>query len=565
MTWGWRGRGPRSITDGGTVGSPAEARVAHAWPEYENIYLKNKLSTLPDSDGIPPNFPGRDVYLERATENWKEEADECLYTEFKDWLQGKHTANHIAEPYVNGGNKPVRRYMFRNDLPIDREIGDPMKPAVWNPTWWGRDQLTHLPGVRELLRNDEETAKSNEVAMNLLAEHGPQDLEQAWMYFKHWVKQRPLSDATCMPKSVAMVTRPPAGEMGHHLNRSNALIRNPPDTPPAGPAATAAGVAAAAATAAATGTGAGGLAAMGVAAGTAVNEAMVWEHFASKRRQEGEQVEAVRRHKATQEATVDEVAALQAALEQQRQHKEAAEAENARVEQAAAEAAAAQQQQTQADHQRWQEQEAARKAAEEKQQADYAELRKGFETWNTPEELAAKRQEVLEESRRQYEAQFNEAILRGNNASLEGKAAMEDVTRRTAAADRQQKVREGDGVVGMAAVWAAQAAQRANADVSSQRGKVEQMYLDADQLAGKLTKSIGGRELVVAGSGKARGRGVSYADYMAMIRGGKSILSPTRREVLSDEGADRVARAMQRRERASARLNRPLMSDDDDL
>ena len=29
--------------------------------------------------------------------------------------------------------------------------------------------------------------------MNLLAEHGPQNIEEAWMYFKHWVKGRPVS------------------------------------------------------------------------------------------------------------------------------------------------------------------------------------------------------------------------------------------------------------------------------------------------------------------------------------------------------------------------------------
>ena len=35
--------------------------------------------------------------------------------------------------------------------------------------------------------------------MQLLAEHGPQNLEQAFMYFKHWVKGRPLSDAVALP------------------------------------------------------------------------------------------------------------------------------------------------------------------------------------------------------------------------------------------------------------------------------------------------------------------------------------------------------------------------------
>ena len=46
--------------------------------------------------------------------------------------------------------------------------------------------------------------------MNLLAEHGPQDLEQAWMYFKHWVKGRPLSDA------VSLGTPRPEGRTMEH-------------------------------------------------------------------------------------------------------------------------------------------------------------------------------------------------------------------------------------------------------------------------------------------------------------------------------------------------------------
>ena len=34
--------------------------------------------------------------------------------------------------------------------------------------------------------------------MNLLAEYGPQNIDQAWAYFKHWVKGRPIAEATCL-------------------------------------------------------------------------------------------------------------------------------------------------------------------------------------------------------------------------------------------------------------------------------------------------------------------------------------------------------------------------------
>ena len=73
----------------------------------------------------------------------------------------------------------------------EKSIGDVMEG--WRPTWWGRAQLTHLPGVREYLRGQQETADDESLQMNILAEHGPQNLDQAWMYFKHWVKGQPGS------------------------------------------------------------------------------------------------------------------------------------------------------------------------------------------------------------------------------------------------------------------------------------------------------------------------------------------------------------------------------------
>jgi hypothetical protein len=59
--------------------------------------------------------------------------------------------------------------------------------------------LTHLPGVRDYLRNQKDRALDNDIRMQLLAEHGPQNVEDAWIYFKHWVKGRPFSDAVALP------------------------------------------------------------------------------------------------------------------------------------------------------------------------------------------------------------------------------------------------------------------------------------------------------------------------------------------------------------------------------
>jgi len=58
--------------------------------------------------------------------------------------------------------------------------------------------LTHLPGVRDYLRDQKRLATEADLRMNLLAETGPQNLEQAWVYFKHWVKGRPVGPEVCM-------------------------------------------------------------------------------------------------------------------------------------------------------------------------------------------------------------------------------------------------------------------------------------------------------------------------------------------------------------------------------
>ena len=70
---------------------------------------------------------------------------------------------------------------------------------MWRPTYWGQEQLTHLPGVREYLRTLETKKYAADLKMNLLAEFGPQDFDSAWMYFKHWVKLkgREIGPETC--------------------------------------------------------------------------------------------------------------------------------------------------------------------------------------------------------------------------------------------------------------------------------------------------------------------------------------------------------------------------------
>ena len=141
------------------------------------------------------------VYLSKIADDYKKEADEALHTEFVSWLNGSHEENREPKGYVNGPGKPVRRYTDRHSIPDGsvRTIGDEWESKEegaepWQATWWGETSLTHLPGVREYLRQMKTKGMEADLQMNLLAEHGPQDLNQAWMYFKHWVKGRPVHE-----------------------------------------------------------------------------------------------------------------------------------------------------------------------------------------------------------------------------------------------------------------------------------------------------------------------------------------------------------------------------------
>ena len=210
MTWGWNARGAlpadgtaTGTTGGGSVGTRAEAGQTQAWPRYEAEYLKRALQSERykyDTDGL--DSEEKQVYLDRVVANYKDEADECLKAEFEQWLQGQHEANDPSKDqvYENAEGKPVRRWVFRSKESEDANGGSKVSQARagWKHTPWGRASLTHLPGVKEYLRENKQAAHDKDMEMQLLAEMGPQNIEQAWAYFKHWVKGRPLSDAVCL-------------------------------------------------------------------------------------------------------------------------------------------------------------------------------------------------------------------------------------------------------------------------------------------------------------------------------------------------------------------------------
>ena len=209
MTWGWDARGALPVdaiatgtTGGGSVGAASDS-ATKAWPRYEAEYLKRALQSERykyDTEGLDEQQ--KSIYLDRVTEQYKTEADECLKAEFEQWLQGMHACNDPEndQTYGNAEGKPVRRWVSRSQESTDVSGHSKVGQARvgWKHTPWGRATLTGLPGVRDYLRTQKERANEEDLKMQLLAEYGPQNIDQSWMYFKHWVKGRPLSDAVAL-------------------------------------------------------------------------------------------------------------------------------------------------------------------------------------------------------------------------------------------------------------------------------------------------------------------------------------------------------------------------------
>ena len=199
----------QSIDVGGPIGSMADAKsdAPMANPDYTAAYLAKRLSKNADTIGPqldkeldryrPGDFKNgteeldfdqaeKTAFLLNSVKDYEAEAEECLKKEFKDWLSGRHRDNADPQPYDNAAGGMKRRDM--RGIPL----------AEWYPTWWGTKQLTHLPGVREYLREDYSSQDKHSFDMNMLAQFGPSNLEEAWAYFKYWVKRRPVGPWRCL-------------------------------------------------------------------------------------------------------------------------------------------------------------------------------------------------------------------------------------------------------------------------------------------------------------------------------------------------------------------------------
>ena len=188
MPWTWGESHPDGIS------IVAKAKQTEAPLRFQAEYLKRRMADQQDRfDTAELDDAQKAAYLNHVVDDWKGEADESMKQEFKSWLQGTHSANTagtVGRTYSNGPGKVPRKHVYRNGNHIPGQLNN-----NWQHTNWGSKQLTHLPGVRDWLRRQAEAEKADQFDLNMLAEHGPQALEQAWMYFKTWVKGMPESDA----------------------------------------------------------------------------------------------------------------------------------------------------------------------------------------------------------------------------------------------------------------------------------------------------------------------------------------------------------------------------------
>lgn len=185
MPWGWA---PRQET---RAQSHAEPSSTTPWKEQEAQVLKRLIASnegrFRTSD--LPRGEARLVYLQKQVQaGVREEAEADLVHGFRAWLQGTHDENRLGrtDKYLNKPDgRPHRRKMDGTKYTDER--------TDWQSTPWGDAQLTHLPGVREWLREEAIAADKADLEMQLLAEYGPHDVESAWRYYKHWVLKRPIS------------------------------------------------------------------------------------------------------------------------------------------------------------------------------------------------------------------------------------------------------------------------------------------------------------------------------------------------------------------------------------
>ena len=178
--------------------------------KYAHSALGGNTTNFPQIQAQPHKLPSNSTLDEasktalaiKALQGSDKDADKCLEAEFRMWLEGIHPVHNASESDKTAHNldENKMRGMRKQRITRDKHGAQLLPDNQWKDTHWGNASLVTLPGVREYLTGDQ-TAHTQAMAnMNVLAELGPKNINEAWTYFKYWVKGAPVQ-APCQQES----------------------------------------------------------------------------------------------------------------------------------------------------------------------------------------------------------------------------------------------------------------------------------------------------------------------------------------------------------------------------
>ena len=170
--WGWSGRNTTESYN----------NVPHKANKQQELYALRQLA-----DGVQLDQQEAQRYVvEETLKDYKADADQLLQKEFMQWLQGVHPT--LNEP---GPHRQVQVMDIVGDGPnASQTLHNINNKVTLEHTNWKGD-LTHLPGVRKFLEEEERKRHSHEMNVSKLMYFGPQNIEDAWKYFQLLSKQTP--------------------------------------------------------------------------------------------------------------------------------------------------------------------------------------------------------------------------------------------------------------------------------------------------------------------------------------------------------------------------------------
>lgn len=175
--WGWQGKNK--------IDTYAKASQSGFSDKYLQRYALQQEGLFADTQN--PVLRAQQSELgKKMADSLQGELDAQLELEFKQWLNGVHPINCADATERRATVMDVIRDESNNFQPAM----DPHKnPRTFVHTWWRTNDLKHLPGVRDYLTTDEQKIREQKLKMAKLAHFGPQNVEEAWKYFKTFVKQ----------------------------------------------------------------------------------------------------------------------------------------------------------------------------------------------------------------------------------------------------------------------------------------------------------------------------------------------------------------------------------------